>query len=248
MAQTVFDPGDPITSRLTLGVTPDGSTVASVVVTRPDGTVITGLTPSSWVGDVKTVQWYATDDGTSDSTTDAASGDWLAVWTVIGTGASVSPKIYAVQALPTAEPALLYQPFLHEVGDLVSWLTLSTVIPGGSTFLGTFTGETWPTDEVVARQIRLVTAPVAARWPDLSTSLRPVARNYIAVAVAAILARSYPRPGDDRSDATALERQAEAMWEQLVQLADDQTTSPAATAQVPVWSFPEPVAWGDSYL
>jgi hypothetical protein len=39
MPQTVYDVGDPITSRLKLGVTPDGTTVATVAVQRPDGTV-----------------------------------------------------------------------------------------------------------------------------------------------------------------------------------------------------------------
>ena len=231
-----------------IGTAPPGPRSHSVTVARPEAPLISGLTPSGWAGDVKTVQWYATDDGTAGGSTDAVSGDWLAIWKVTGTGASVSAKIYAVQALPSTRSAEAFEPFLHEVADHVSWLTLSSAIPGGDTFLGTFTGDTWPTDEQVHRQIRMVTAPIAARWPDLPAPLLDLARSYIALAVAAILARSFPRQGSDRSDAEALERQAESMWAQFKELADDQTTSPTATAQRPVWAFPSPSAWGDDYL
>jgi hypothetical protein len=73
MPQTVFDVGDLITSRLNLGVTPDGTTAAAVVVKRPDGVVITGLNTSAWAGMEKTVQWWATDDGTASGTKLAAA-------------------------------------------------------------------------------------------------------------------------------------------------------------------------------
>jgi hypothetical protein len=78
MPQTVFDVGDPITSRLKLGMSPDLIlTAATVRVYRPSGVELPGLTPSGWGGvdgDEKTVQWYDTDDGTTTGTSLAASG------------------------------------------------------------------------------------------------------------------------------------------------------------------------------
>jgi hypothetical protein len=65
MSQTVFTAGNPVTSKLKLGVTPDGTTSATVVVRRPDGTAVSTTAVSAWVGDEKTVQWYATNDGTA---------------------------------------------------------------------------------------------------------------------------------------------------------------------------------------
>jgi hypothetical protein len=79
MPQTVYDIGDPITSRLKLGVTPDGTTAVTVAVTKPDGTsqAVTGPT-----GPVNSDEWTA-------QWTAAMANDYVAVWTVTGTGAGV---------------------------------------------------------------------------------------------------------------------------------------------------------------
>lgn len=252
MPQTVYDVGEPITSRLKLGVTPDGTTQATVTVQRPDGTLITGLSPSGWVGtagDEKTVQFFATDDGTSGATTTEAAGDWLAVWHVTGTGASVSPKVYGVSSLPTPGDIAGYAPFLYEVADHVPWLTLDQTIPGADTFLGTFTGNTWPADDQVHRLVRRTVDPVYARWPELDVRVQPLARSYVALRVAAQLARSYPRSEGDITLANALSTEADALWATLTELADNASGgNPTATAQVPQWAFPDPVPWGDDYL
>jgi hypothetical protein len=253
MAQTVYDVGEPITSRLKLGITPDGTTTATVTVKRPDGTVITGLTASGWGGtggDEKTVQFYATDDGVSGSATDSSAGDWLVVWRVTGTGASVTPKVYSVRALPDTVDYPGYIPFLSDIADHVPWLTLDNTAPGADTFLGTFTGSTWPQDDQVHRLTRLTTLPISARWPVLSDSVHELARAYIALRVAAQLARSYPRGEGDLATADRLAAEADALWASLTELADNSATGPdpAAAAQVPVWSFPAPVSWGDDYL
>jgi hypothetical protein len=129
MPQTVYDVGDPITSRLKLGVTPDGSTIATVTLQRPDGTSIS-VTPGAWVGDEKTAQFYATDDGTVSGTLLAAAGDWLAVWKVVGTGASVTPKVYNVAPLPGTGTRASWSPFLSDVADHVPYLTIDPTIPG----------------------------------------------------------------------------------------------------------------------
>lgn len=248
MAQTVFDVGDPITSRLKLGITPDGTSTRAVTVTRPDGTVITGLTPSAWVGDETTVQWFATNDGTVGAAKDAADGDWLAVWTIGGTGASVTPKVYSVQPLPGTTDRPVWRPFLSEVADYVPWLTLDTTVPGGDTFLGTFTGNTYPTDEQVHRHISRVEEPINGRWPDLAAGTHKLARAYVAVRTAANLARAFPRTPNDLAEANSLAGEADRMWADLTQLADDSTTAPSGTGQVPIFAFPAPSVWGDQYL
>lgn len=251
MPQTVFDVGDPITSRLTLGLTPDGTTSVTVTVRRPDGTAITGLTTSGWLGaggDEKTVQWFATDDGTVGGTTLAAAGDWLAVWKIIGTGANTLAKVYSVRPLPGTSTYAAYLPFLSEVGDYVPWLTLDTTAPGADTFLGTFTGATWPSDEQVHRVTMNVARPITARWPALSSTLYDLARSYIALRTAAQLARAFPRSENDLTLADRLASEADSLWSTLTELSDNATANdPTAVAQAPVWAFPEPVSWGDDY-
>lgn len=250
MPQTVYDVGDPITSRLKLGVVPDGTTVATVVVRRPDNTVITGLVPSAWEGasgDEKTIQWYATDDGAvgTAGTAGVADGDWLVVWSIQGKGASVTAKVYPVRPLPGTATRPRWVPFLSEVADFVPWLTLDTATPGGQLYLGTFTGNTTPSDEQAQRHIDRITRPITERWPDLSTDLYESARSYVALRAAARLARAFPRFSADLSDATDLAREADASWALLVDAADATTVSPTADGHVPIYAFPDPPVWGD---
>ena len=244
--QTVFDVGDLITSRLDIGVTPDGSTLATVVVRRPDGTAIAGLNPSAWTGSQKTVQWYATDDGTVGGATTAgvADGDWLAVWTVTGTGASVSPKVYNVRRLPVAGTRMEWVPFLSDVADHVPWLTVSLTTPGDQTYLGTFTGDTAPTDEQAMRHIDQATAIIGARLGTLPAALYPAVRAAIALRAAASLARAFPRNRADLNTADQLSAQATEAWAELRAAADAADVTPSLTPQ-PVAYAPEPVWYGD---
>src|ERR1041384_1946576 len=99
--QTVYDVGDPITTRLKLGVVPDGTTNVTLTVTRPDGTTIATPAISAWENvDEKAAQFYATDDGTLTGRPAPADGDWLVVWKVTGKGANVAAKVYSVAPLP----------------------------------------------------------------------------------------------------------------------------------------------------
>lgn len=248
MAQTVFEVGDLITSRLHLGVDPDVTTTVTFKVYRPDGTEITGLNASAFVGQVKTLQFYATDDGTASGTALAASGDWLVVWKVTGTGASVSAKVYNVTPLPTQGSNPAWMPFLSDVADYVPWTTIALDIPGGDTFYGTWTGSTYPTDEQAIRIIERVARPISEHWADLPTATFELARSYVALRAAADIARAYPRNPADVTAADAWDKRADLLWLQLKQIADDSTTNPIAAGQKPVFAFPGPVAWGDSYL
>ena len=244
--QTVFDVGDLITSRLDIGVTPDGTTAASVVVRRPDGTAIAGLNASAWTGSQKTVQWYATDDGTVGGliTAGIADGDWLAVWTVTGTGASVSPKVYNVRRLPQPGTRVEWVPFLSDVADHVPWLTVSLTTPGDQTYLGTFTGDTAPSDEQAMRHIDQATAIIGARLGTLPASLYPAVRAAVALRAAASLARAFPRDATDVSTAQQLSAEAAAARAERRAAADAADVTPSLTPQ-PVAYAPAPNWWGD---
>lgn len=246
MAQNVFDPGDPITSRLKLGVTPDGTTIATVTVQRPDGTAIAGLTPSGWAGDEKTVQFYATDDGTASGPVINAGGDWLVVWRVAGTGASVAPKVYSVQPLPGATTRVAWSPFLSDVADHVPFLTMDLTAPGSQTWLGTFTGVTSPTDEQAQRHIDQAVAIVGAGLGTLTGALPRMARSVAAIWAAASLARAFARDDTQRSLAADLASAASAQLTTLKQAADNAGADSLSPA--PVMYAPDPVPWGDRLL
>lgn len=247
MPQTVYDVGDPITSRLTLGVTPDGTTAVTVAVYRPDGTVIAASPSSGWVnGNQKTVQLYATDTGAAGASTAEADGDWLVVWTVTGTGASVTAKVYPVAPLPGTSTRPAWSPFLSDVADFVPMLTVDATVPGSQVYLGTFTGNTSPTDEQAQRHIDNAVRFVGAGFGALTTELASMARSVAAVRAAATLARAFARNPDDLDLATALERQAAADLTVLIGAVENAGST--SLSAVPVLYAPEPVGWGDLLL
>lgn len=252
MAQTVFDIGDLITSRLDLGVVPDGTTAATFVVQRPDGTVITGLNASAWVGQQKTVQFWATDTGVQGGATASSAGDWLVVWTVTGTGSSVTAKVYNVRPLPTpSNTRAAWTPFLSDVGDYVPYLTINTTTPGSQVYLGTFTGDTNPTDEqaqrIVDREVAIVASLTVGPF-DMPTALYSLAKTTVALRAASIIARTYPRTNEmDLRFASTLDNWAKASLDALIAAVGEQGGGPGA-GPAPVGYFPDPASWGDSYL
>lgn len=252
MAQTVYDVGDLITSRLDLGVTPDGSTVATFVVQRPDGAVISGLSASGWVGQQKTVQFWATDDGTATGTKVHSSGDWLVVWTVTGTGASVTAKIYSVRLLPNAsEGRPVWTPFLSDVADYVAYLTVDRTTPGQQVYLGTFTGDTVPTDEqvqrIVDREVQIVESATIGTFA-MPSLLYPLASAVVALRAAAIIARTYQRTDEiDLRFANTLDAWAKTALDDLVKAVGEQGGGPGS-GPAPVGYFPDAPKWQDQYL
>lgn len=248
MPQTVFQAGSPITSRFTLGVVPDGSTAVTVSVQRPDGTAITVPAPSGWVNtSQKTIQFYATDDGAAGSPTNSAAGDWLVVWTATGVGASVAPKVYNVAPLPGTGTRPAWSPFLSDVADFIPALTVDTTIPGSQTYLGTFTGNTSPTDEQAQRHVDAAVALVGAGFSVLADAgLRRMARSVAAMRAAATIARAFSREPSYADLATALERQAAADLKVLVEAVENADSTTLSSA--PVLIAPEPVAHGDWLL
>src|SRR4051812_44679591 len=244
MPQTVFDVGDLVTSRLNLGVTPDGTTAATVAVYRPDGVALTGLNTSAWVGMEKTVQWWATDTGLAGGTIAAAAGDWLAVWTVTGTGASVSAKVYPVAPLPGTGTRPPWSPFLSDVADHVPWLTVDTTTPGSQIYLGTFTGRTTPTDEQAQRHVDNAVAVVGALLGALPAGAYRLARAVAAERAAASLARAFPRNRGDIDTADQLAAQVAADMTVLSTAAEVAGSSPPSSP-LPVLIAPDPVWYGD---
>jgi hypothetical protein len=238
MAQTAYDVGDPITSRLTLGITPDGTTQATVTITRPDGAAITPTAVSDWVGDAKTAQFYATDDGTATGSILAAAGDWLAVWRVTGTGANVAAKVYNVAPLPGTGTRPSWSPFLSQVADHVPYLTVDTTTPGSQVYLGTFRGDTTPTDEVAQRHIDAAVS--LTLLSGLTTPLYPAATAVAALRAAASLARAYPRRPEDLQTAAALDARADAHWIRLQAAVDDLADGEGDGYFdiLPMWTFP----------
>lgn len=245
MPQTVYDVGDPITSRLNLGVTPDGTTAATVAVYRPDGTTVTAA-PGAFVGQEVTVQFYATDTGAAGGTTALAAGDWLVVWKVTGTGASVTAKVYNVAPLPGTSTRPVWSPFLSDVADHVPWLTIDLTQPGAQVYLGTFTGYTSPADEQAQRHIDDAVSIVGAGFGTLTGTLPRMARSVAALWAAASLCRAFARDSDDRATADALERSASSTLK-VLQSAVDNAGADSLSPQ-PVLIAPEPVLWGDWYL
>jgi hypothetical protein len=248
MPQTVFDVGDPITSRLKLGMTPDPVlTVASVKVYRPTGVELLGLTASGWLGadgDEKTVQWFATDDGTAGGPTLAAAGDWLAVWKVTGPGAAIAPKVYNVNPLPSTGTRPVWSPFLSDVADHVPWLTVDTATPGSQVYLGTFTGWTTPTDEQAQRHVDNAVTVTGALLGTLPSGVYRLARTVAAVRAAAALARAFPRNRADLDTADQLAAQAATDLKVLTTAAEVAGSSPPSNP-LPVLIAPLPPWYGD---
>jgi hypothetical protein len=245
MPQTVYDVGDLITSRLKLGVTPDGTTAATVTVQRPDGGSIS-VSPGAFVGDEATVQFYATDTGLVGGTTLAAAGDWLAVWKVTGKGASVTPKVYNVSPLPGTGTRPSWSPFLSDVADHVPFLTIDTTNPADQIYLGTFTGATSPTDEVAQRHIDAAVSIVGAGFGTLLGALPRMARTVAAIWAAASLCRAYARDNETRQLAEALSAQAKVQLQVLKDAVENEGGS--TLSALPVMYAPLAVPWGDALL
>jgi hypothetical protein len=196
----------------------------------------------------KTVQWYATDDGTANAPTLNSAGDWLVVWTIGGTGASVSAKVYNVAPLPGTSTRVAWSPFLSQVADFVPYLTVDTTTPGSQVYLGTFTGATTPTDEQAQRHVDDAVALMRPAIPSISAALYPAARTVAAMRAAASLARAFPRRPEDIAAAAALDVRADASWKILVTAAEIEDGPVGSTVGNPHWSFPVEPTWGDTNL
>lgn len=235
----VYDVGDTVTAVLRLDVQPDGTTAVYVVWTRPDGVTASGSGPTGPDGR----------DYTSTVTADRA-GDWLAVWTVTGTGAGVTAQVYPARALPSvSDDRPAWTPFLSQVADHVPYLTVDTVTPGSALHLGTFTARTWPTDEQAQRLTDGAVTYVRSAVGTVAPAVYDMATQVAALRAAAAIARAYPRDDGDLAAAAALDARADADLARLKAANDAAGGGDGSEVDLlPVYSFPAPVPWGDSYL
>jgi hypothetical protein len=224
MAQTVFDLGDPIVSRLSLGVTPDGSTLVSVAIFKPDGTTLTPPTITGPTGQDYTAPFAA-----------AMSGDYVAVWTVTGTGAGVQAKVYNVRPLPSASNTRpVWTPFLSEVGDYAPNKTRD-ITAGSDIIFGTFNGLTHPDDGQVQRMLDKSVAAILSGIGTVAPSEYAQAASVAAIRTAADIELAWPERSADLTIYNALNTRWEIEWRKLDTL----------STNVPIYSFPVAPRWKD---
>jgi hypothetical protein len=224
MAQTVFDLGDPIVSRLTLGVIPDGSTLVSVAILKPDGTALTPPSITGPTGQDYTAQFTA-----------AQSGDYVAVWTVAGTGAGVQAKVYNVRPLPDpSNTRPVWTPFLSEVGDFVPSKTRD-ITAGSDVIFGTFNGLTHPDDGQAQRMVDKAVTGILSGIGTIAPSEYAQARSVAAIRAAADIELAWPERSADLTLYTALSTRFELEWKKLDVL----------STNVPKWTMPDAPAWKD---
>jgi len=224
MAQTVFDLGDPITSRLTLGVTPDGTTAVSVVILKPDGSTLAAPAITGPAGQDYTATF-----------TGAINGDYVAIWTVTGTGAGVQAKVYNVRPLPSpSNTRPVWTPFLSEVGDYIPSKTRD-ITPGSDVILGTFNGLTHPDDGQAQRMLDKACTGILSLLGSVSPSEYAQAGAVAAIRAAADIELAWPERAADLAMYTALSARYQVEWEKLDEL----------SANVPVYSFPDAPPWKD---
>lgn len=213
----------------------DGTTNATLQVTAPDGTQTSlGVTPQP------------PQDGrvrlNAAPVTYTQPGRWVLVWTVTGTGAGAETvEVYAVKT-PLSEGFPDWTPGRSRVANYVPLRTLPRDV---ETLENTFNSETLPTGVQVDRLIADAVSRILARTGDIAPSLHEFASTVAAVLAAAAVERGYPAKPEEPSlqRARDLEAQGLQMLDQLA-VANQRPDDPG-TALQPLWSFPQPVAWGD---
>lgn len=240
---TVFDVGDVISTVLTVNPF-DGTTVATVAVSKPDGSAQTLLTGPTASGGGQT--WTAT--FLADF---VGGGDYLAAWSVTGTGRGVQAKVYPVRPLATASTwRPTWSPFLSEIADHIPTRTLDQSQPGAELFLGTFTGGTSPTDEQAQRHLDAAVSAVLAATGALvnDQTVYMLARLIASLRAAAAIERAYPLSDRSLETAAALDARADAELRHLGAANSAAGAGTSAAVPIPSWQSPAAVDWGDDLL
>ena len=143
--------------------------------------------------------------------------------------------------------AVAWAPDLADVGRLIPTRTRVMDAPGSDELLGTFTEHTQPTDQQVQPVIDAAVASIGAAVTTVTTALEPLAKDAAVWRAAADVELAYPeRDADIREVYDRLNARAMLALQRLVSAADD--SGAGSDAGLPVWSMPQPVPWGDSYL
>lgn len=225
------------TDQLTLTVEPyDTDTLATLLLTAPDGTV---STPS--VSSVDHHTWTA-------NPVYNAAGKWVARWLITGTGAGVTFEDVWVSRPASPAAAVAWRPELWQVADHIPGRTLVGAVDGYGNALATFTADTHPTDQQAQRLITAACAWVLAKTGPVDATLTDLAQTVAATWAAARIELTWPDNRDDLNTADQLYKQATDMRDDLWRANEAVTGQDPEDPQAhlfPVYSFPAPEPWGD---
>lgn len=226
---------------LTLKVDPyDGTTLATVVLTAPDGTTSTPTAVSSDGGHT----WVANPIYTQ-------AGKYVAHWTVTGAGAGVTEQELWVSRPASPASAVAWRPELWHVAAYIPRRTLVGAVSGYGEALETFTADTHPSAQAVNRLVSDACAWVGLLVTPVATPLLDQARAAAAVRAAAMVELTYPDNRDDLSTADTLLKLADAMRADLdtanVAVVGADPEDPKTLLPV-LYGFPDAPLWGDELL
>lgn len=231
-----------------IDVNGDGTTAATLTVHKPDGDDLTPVvTPGTPADGIVRL--------TAAAVTYDAAGRWVLQWTITGAGAGNEDTVVQVIPTPTAGgPTWL--PGRSRVANYVPQRTLArtpdSITETGDVYELTFDSTTRPTGVQVDRLIADGGAWVASRVTPLAAALNDAASVCTALYAAAAVERGWPHDDNSLQRANDLEKRLDKMLADLIKANSDANggTDPANPSDhlLPIYSFPAPVSWGDSYL
>jgi len=144
--------------------------------------------------------------------------------------------------------AEVWAPSLAQVGAKIPTRTRDdTIPPPEDTPLATWTDRTMPTKDMVQPLIDGAVTTIRHAVASIPTELEGLATEAAAWRAAADIELAWPeRDADLREVYDRLNARATLALQELIDACDDQGTG--ADGGTPVWSFPDPVSWGDTYL
>jgi hypothetical protein len=152
--------------------------------------------------------------------------------------------------MPVVTDPATWAPTLEQVAGYVTSRTVDLAVPGSDTPLGTFTGNTWPTDTQVRGLIDIACRWVTTRTGPVDSTLVDNAADVAALRAAGMVEASYPVRAGNVDTANLLLKQADTAKADLVAAMQNITgvnPTPVGSA-LPQYSFPDPHWYGDRDL
>lgn len=215
----------------------DGTTNGTLTVTAPEGGTDQNptVTPGAPVEGVVRL--------TAAAVTYDAAGRWVLHWEVTGTGAGTEDVEVFIVASPVAGGPT-WTPGRSRVANYVPLRTLERDV---ETHDWTFTANTSPPGITVDRLIADAVATIQARTGDVAAGLSDAASVVAAKLAACAVERGFPAQQSEQSLQRARDicQDAAKSLDDLV-VANRKPDDPGnANALLPLYSFPQPVSWGD---
>ncbi len=238
----------------------DGTTTVSLEVRPPSPAAAFSAgpcTPSLVTADVAGVSTLVQRWTAPAVATGSPYGWWVLAWSVSGTGASAPEELVYVE--PPPEPGgPTWAPTRTRVAAYVPSRPLVPTPDGRNIDLGTWTDDTRPSGGQVDVIIRDAVNWVSDATGTLDLTLYQSANACAAIRAAAFIELGYPERNDPmkstaNTTSDRLFKQADQMLAALVArnkaiTGADGDDPEAAFEIVPLWSFPNAPAWGDSLL